>query len=447
MAKQSKLSRREFLNKSAKTTAGIAASGALFNSISPGSVLGANDRIVAAVMGTNSRGNELALTFVRNKNAAVKYICDVDERVIEKTTTQVGELQGSKPKGVKDFRKVLDDNDLDVLVIAAPDHWHAPATLLALQAGKHVYVEKPCGHNPREGEVLIQAQQKYKKIVQMGNQQRSSFESIEVIKKIEAGIIGKPYFGRAWYANARGPIGFGKRAAVPSWLDYELWQGPAPRVPFRDNIIHYNWHWFWNWGTGESCNNATHELDVCRWALDVDYPIKVTSSGGRYHFNDDWEAYDTQVIGFEFEDGKSIVWEGRSCNSFPVMNRGRGVTIHGDKGTVLIDRNGYIIYDKDNKEIETATAASRSATMDTVASGSLTDLHVQNFLDAIRLSIHPHAPVSDGHKSVLLCHLGNIAQRVDTTLNCDPGNGHILNNTEANNLWGRDYEPGWEPAV
>ncbi|MFC1502084.1 Gfo/Idh/MocA family protein [bacterium] len=447
MKKSKPLSRRDFIGKSAKGTAGMIAAGTLFSTARPERVLGANDRLLVAAIGTNSRGNYLAKVFAENPGAEIKYVCDVDSRVIEKTTAAVAGVQQKKPKGLKDFRKALDDPQLDAVAIAMPDHWHAPAAILALQAGKHVYVEKPCGHNPREGELLVLAQNKYRKIVQMGNQQRSSLEAIEIIKEIRNGIIGRPYYGRAWYANGRGPIGFGKHAPVPSWLDYKLWQGPAPRVPFRDNVIHYNWHWFWNWGTGETCNNATHELDICRWALDADYPTKVSSTGGRYHYNDDWEAYDTQFVGFEFEGGKTITWEGRSCNPFPVMNRGRGATIHGETGTVLMDRNGYILYDKGNKVVKTVSASERSKTMDTTGGGSLTERHIQNFLDSVRQSAQPRSPIDDGHKSTLMCHLGNIAQRVGRTLDCDPGNGHILNDTEAMKLWGRAYEPGWEPRV
>jgi predicted dehydrogenase len=441
------LSRRDFIGKSAMGTAGMLAAGTVLASIRPERVVGANDRILIAVIGTNSRGHYLATVFAKNPGSEIKYICDVDSRAVEKTTAEAAVLQGKKPKGMKDFRKCLEDPLLDAVVIAMPDHWHTPAAILALEAGKHVYVEKPCGHNPREGELLVLAQKKYRKIVQMGNQQRSSPESIEIIKEIRNGIIGRPYYGRAWYANNRGPIGFGKRTAVPSWLDYELWQGPAPRTPYRDNIIHYNWHWFWHWGTGETCNNATHELDICRWALNVDYPARVTSAGGRFHYSDDWEAFDTQITGFEFEDGKSIIWEGRSCNPFPVMNRGRGVTIHGEYGTVLIDRNGYVLYDNDNKEVKSASASDRSKTLDTVGGGYLDELHIQNFLDAVRQGVRPNSPIDEGHKSTLLCHLGNIAQRVQRSLDCDPGNGHIREDAEAMKLWSRDYKPGWEPRV
>jgi len=422
-----------------------------------------SDQIRVAVMGVNSRGFVLAQSFAQ-AGAEVTYICDVDSRAIEAAIAGVSEprqtraregqssrtlppLQERRPRGVTDFRRALDDNEVNVLVIAAPDHWHAPAAIVALQAGKHVYLEKPCSHNPREGELLVEAQRRYGGLVQMGNQQRSSPESISAIRQIHEGIVGRPYYVRTWYANTRGPIGHGKVAPVPQWLDYDLWQGPAPRTPYRDNVVHYNWHWFWHWGTGEINNNAAHELDVARWALDVDYPTRVTSAGGRYHFDDDWECPDTQVASFDFEGNKTITWDGRSCNGRPVEGRGRGAAIHGTEGTVVIDRSGYVVYDNDNNEIKREIRPETEAALDTSGAGVLTDMHIANFLAAIRGEDTLRAPIDDGRKSVLLCHLGNIAQRTGHALHCDPTTGRILDDAEAMALWTREYEPGWEPNV
>ena len=416
--------RRTFL----ATTAGLV----------PGRGASANDHISVAVMGVNGRRAVLAKTFAAQPNTDVRYICDVDMRVTEKVVAGM-----SKAKGVSDFRRALEDKDVDALAIAAPDHWHAPATLLALDAGKHVYVEKPCGHNPREGELLVEAQKRHGHIVQMGNQQRSARTSIEIIEAIHNGLIGRPYFARAWYANTRGPIGHGKVAEVPEDLDYDLWQGPAPHTPYRDNVVHYNWHWFWCWGTGEICNNGTHEIDVCRWALNVDYPTRVTSAGGRYHFDDDWEAYDTQVASFEFDDGKTITWEGRSCNGRPIENRGRGASIHGEKGTVVLDRSGYVVYDNDNNEIKSNLNEANEGALDTRGGGGMTAAHILNFLEAVRGKEKPRGLIDEGHKSVLLCHLGNIAQRTGRALQCDAKTGHVVDDSKAMKLWSREYASGW----
>lgn len=438
------IDRRRFIKTTAAGGIGL---GIGLRSAHAGVPFSANDTITIAVMGVAGRGKALAESFAGQANAEVLYIADVDARAVEETSAAVNDVQGKMPKGAGDFRRALDDSDVDVLAIAAPDHWHAPATLMALQAGKDVYVEKPCGHNPREGELLIEAQQQYNRVVQMGTQQRSGPSTIEAVEMIRGGAIGRPYLARTWYANTRGPIGTGKAAEVPDWLDYELWQGPAPRTPYRDNIIHYNWHWFWRWGTGEVCNNGTHEIDVARWALGVDYPMRVNSSGGRYHYDDDWQFYDTQQVAFDFEGEKTITWEGRSCNGLPVLNRGRGTSVHGTEGTIVLDRNGYVMYDLDNNVVEEVDEGGGEATMDTTGGGSLTDRHIANFLAAVRGEEDLNTPIDEGHKSVLLCHLGNIAQATGQTLYCDRSNGRVIGNPQAMKYWTREYEPGWEPAV
>ena len=444
------INRRTFMRVAA-TGAGL---GVLGQSSVASGVRAPSDMVRGGSMGVNGRGNALAQSFARIAGSEVTYICDVDSRAVTKTIAAVSEsrngsfLQQRRPTGVTDVRRVLDDPDVDALVIAAPDHWHAPATIMALQAGKHVYVEKPCSHNAREGELLVEAQRKYDRVVQMGNQQRSAPRSIEIIQEIRDGLIGRPYYARAWYANTRGTIGHGQIAPVPEWLDYELWQGPAPRTPYKDNVVHYNWHWFWRWGTAEINNNGAHEIDVCRWALGVDYPTRVTSAGGRYHFaEDDWEMVDTQIAAYDFPEDKTLVWEGRSCNGRPIEGRGRGSSIHGEKGTVVLDPNGYVVYDNDNNEDRRNLRPRQDSGLDVRGAGPLTDLHIENFLETIRGQATQTAPIDQGHTSVLLCHLGNIAQRTGRALDCDPSNGRIMNNAEAMKLWSRDYEPGWELKV
>ena len=454
------LHRRDFLKQAAAAGVGLGVAAHLQTAFGAGAP---NERAVVGVMGVNSRGAYLAEVFARAEGAEVGYVCDVDRRarrrVIEGLVQPDGgeALQERRPEGVADVRQMLENEDLDALVIAAPDHWHAPAAMMALEAGKHVYVEKPCSHNPREGEMLVEkAEANPDLVVQMGNQQRSSARSIRAVEQIRDGIIGEPYYGRAWYANARGPTTFEPGAAVPEWLDYELWQGPAPRQEYMGNLVHYNWHWRWHWGTAEICNNGTHEIDVCRWALGVDRPEKVTSSGGRYHFDDGWEAFDTQSASYEFPGEKMITWEGRSCNANPLKGEGgdpgggRGASIHGTEGTVIIDRGGYVVYDNDNNLIEYANEAEAGRQVSgtgTVGGGSLTENHVANFLAGIRGEEALRAPIADGRESVLLCHLGNIAQRTGGALEVDPETGRIANSDEAMALWSRDYEPGWEPSV
>jgi predicted dehydrogenase len=436
--------RRDFIKNTSFATAGI--------TILNFPVFGKNapsNKVIVAVMGVNGRGAYLAECFAKLQNVEVAYLCDVEEKAIANGLKPFAHAT-RQPTVIKDIRQLVKKTDFDALIIAAPDHWHAPAAILGVTNGKHVYVEKPCGHNAREGELLSEAMQKYGKLIQMGNQRRSMPNLIEAVRLVkEEGAIGNAYFGKAWYANNRKSIGIGKKTPVPGTLDFDLWQGPAPRRDYKDNLVHYNWHWFWHWGTAETCNNATHEIDCCRWFLGTDYPTKVTSSGGRYAFKDDWETPDTQVASFEFGNNKSISWEGRSCNVFPVEGAGRGFTIYGDKGTLVNRGNDdYQIFDYANKLMkEVKSDAGGDANNPVSASGNLDFYHFDNFVQSIRGEAKLNSPVSEAQKSVLLCHLANIAQRTGRTLHCDVKNGHILNDAAAMKLWGREYEKGWEPKI
>ena len=436
------MKRRQFVKTVSSAAMGIVGGRApLFTKGSP------SEKVVVAVMGLNGRGSVLAKVFAKSPNAAVAAVCDVDSTVLAKAAAAVGEAQGKQVKGIGDFRRALDDKSIDALVIAAPDHWHAPAAILAMSAGKHVYLEKPCGHNAREGELLVEAQRKHGRVVQMGTQQRSAPRSMEVVQAVREGLIGKPYQARAWYANTRGTIGRGKPAAVPGNLDYELWQGPAPHTPYHDNVIHYNWHWFRRWGTGEICNNGTHEIDVCRWALGVDRCTRVTSTGGRYHFDDDWEFPDTQEAVFEFPSGKTIIWEGQSCNGLTTYGRSRGTAILGTTGSVVMDRDGYVVYDLKNAVVKQNLATQAGDGLNISADDDMTRLHIENFLDGVRTGAPLRQPVEEGAKSVLLCHLGNIAQWTGRALKVDPATGRIQGDDAAMAYWQREYAPGWTPTV
>jgi len=439
------IKRRNFIKTTGAASLGL---GLASSSLAAPLRTAASDKITVAVMGTNSRGSALAKGFATHPKAEVAYICDVDDNAIKKgvEATAAGG-QKKVPKGIKDFRQALEDDALDALVIAAPDHWHAPAAIMALQAGKHVYVEKPCSHNPHEGELLVSAANKYGKVVQMGNQRRSWPKVIEGIQALKEGAIGRAYFARGWYANKRGSMGYGKEVSVPAHLDYELWQGPAPRKPYKDNLIHYNWHWLWHWGTGELLNNGTHFIDLCRWGLEVDYPTRVTSSGGRYHWQDDWETPDTQLVTYDFEEGKSILWEGRSCNPRGIEGSSTGVSFHGENGSMVIDGNGYVIYDMANKEIKSSKSGATNA-VDTTGPGfDLDQDHFTNFIAGIQEGKQLNSDIHDANISVHICHLGNIAHRTGRVIQCDTKNGHIIDDKEAMQFWGRDYEEGWAPSV
>jgi predicted dehydrogenase len=395
--------RREFLKQSSLLTASLwlssSASSVRAAAESPG------NRLRVGIIGCNSRGMDHIAGFLAVPNVEIVCVCDVDRRAMEKGVAAVARKQSQAPRGVGDLRRVLDDPGVDAVSIATPDHWHAPATIMACAAGKHVYVEKPGSHNAHESTMMIAA--------------------------VRKGEIGKTFFARTWYANRRVSIGRGETTPVPEWLDYSMWQGPAPERPYKSNVVHYNWHWFWNWGTGELGNNGVHSLDLARWGLEVDLPRRVTCGGNRYHFSDDWETPDTAFATFDF-GGKGISWEGRSCAPRGVEGAGFGVSFHGENGVVIISGNDYRVCDLNDKLVREVKGKGDDV------------LHFANFADAIRRGEALSAEIGEGQKSSMLCHLGNIAWRTGHTVNFDPVAGRILKDKAAEALWKRTYRRGWE---
>jgi predicted dehydrogenase len=438
------VTRREFIDTLAVGAAGLAIGS---TAKSYGQILGSNDRLNFAVFGLHSRAYAHLSALKANKETArISHVCDVDSVTMKKFASDTERELGYAPEMDRDFRHILQLKEVDAITIAAPDHWHAPMAIAGVQAGKHVYVEKPCSHNPAEGALLVAVQKKYGKLVQMGTQQRSSAHTIEIVDKIHNGLIGRSYFAKAWYSNVRKSIGIGKEAPVPEQLDWDLWQGPVPRRPYKDNVQPYNWHWFKIYGTGETLNNGTHEIDVCRWALGADFPERITSSGGRYHFKDDWQFYDTLMTSFDYGD-KLISWEGKCCEGMKYYGRDRGSTIIGTTGSVLVDRDGYEVYDlKGNKTSEFKTGKETSSS-DLTGRDSMTDAHFANFIAGIRKGEKLNAPVSIGNVAVTMLQLSNVAWEVNRELHLDTADGKVLNDAEAMKLWGRDYEEGWAPHL
>jgi predicted dehydrogenase len=438
------VTRREFIDTLAVGAAGLAIGS---TAKSYGQILGSNDRLNFAVIGLNGRASAHLASLKANKETArVSHVCDVDSTILKKFAGDAEHELGYAPATEKDFRNVLQLKEVDAITIATPDHWHAPMAIAGVQAGKHVYVEKPCSHNPAEGALLVAVQQKYGKLVQMGNQRRSNPLVIEAVDKIRNGLIGTPYFGKGWYSNTRKSIGFGKEVPAPPTLDWDLWQGPAPRRPYRDNVHPYNWHWFRIYGTGETLNNGTHEIDVCRWALGVDYPQRITSQGGRYHFKDDWQFYDTLVTSFDYGD-KLISWEGKCCSGMKYYGRDRGSTIMGTTGSMLIDGSGYEVYDLKGKKTSEAVLGTANASSDLTGRDSMTDAHFANFIAAIRKEEKLKSPIAAGNVAVTMLQLSNIAWEVNRELALDTKDGKILNDPEAMKMWGREYESGWAPHL
>ena len=424
------ISRRSFMQKTALASMGAAALSSGTRLLAQSS---AANKVRIAVIGVNSRGLAHLRMFGDLPGVEIAYICDVDSRILGKAVDAVSK-KGHKPKGVADFRQVLEDKSVDAVSIATPNHWHAPAAILACQAGKHVYVEKPGSHDPHEAELIVAAAQKYNRIVQMGTQRRSTPWIMEAIDKIHSGVLGKVHFGRCWYNNTRGTIGTGQPTPVPEGFDFNMWQGPAPDRPFVNKLVPYNWHWRWHWGNGEVGNNGIHCLDVIRWGLQVDSPKRISCTGGRYHFKDDWETPDTCIAAYDFGD-KGATFESHSCDPHGFENDGFGMMFYGEKGTLFIGGDRYKIYDPENKLVHEEPGP------------KMDKLHFQNFIDCVRSGKKPNAPIEEGQKSTMLCHLANIAYRTGHTLNFDPITKKVVGDSDAEALWKREYRAGWEPKV
>lgn len=422
------LDRRQFLQSSTLAAAGWLAP-YVFSPVSAQE--SPSEDLTAGVIGTG-RGMAHANAILNAKGVRLNYVCDVDQRRLEVAMKTVTD-KGAKAQGITDFRRMLDDPKLDAVFIATCNHWHAPATILACTANKHVYVEKPGSHNAREGEWMVQAARKHKRVVQMGNQRRTWPAIQEAIGKLRDGAIGQVKYARCWYSADRKSIGKGKPVLVPETLDYSLWQGPAPERPYVDNLVHYNWHWRWHWGGGELANNGIHSLDVARWGLGVDYPTQISYLGGRFWYDDDQETPDTGTAVFHFGD-KACSWEVTSC--YPRREEKLSMVIfYGTEGTLHIIDPGYKIFNLKGEEITKGSGTGGE------------QQHIENFLDCVRTGKIPNSEIEEGQKSTLLCHLGNISYKLGRMLRFDPATKKIVGDADAQALWGREYRPGWEPVV
>ncbi len=444
-------SRRDFIKKTTLGAAGITIGAMGFSAKSYARIVGANNRLSVGLVGLGRRYKAYIPAIVNEKNGVdLLYLCDVMKSQRERAAKYVSEKSDIKPKLEADFFKVINDKDIDAVFLATPDHWHAPGALLAMANGKHVYIEKPISHNPYEGEMLIEAQKKYGKVVQMGNQQRSSLQSQEIIKEIHNGIIGTPYKAVAFYVNGRGRTPNQIKQAAPDGLDWDMWQGPAIHREYTHDTWNYNWHWYgWNYGTAETGNNGTHELDIARWALNVDFPDEVyVEAENRQFLDDGWEMYDSMDATFKFKGNKIIKWDGKSRNGYNTYGFGRGTIIYGSEGSVFVDRGHYKLFDRKGKFIKKSSASTQESGTALGGGGDLSTMHAINFLETIRgKASKQNSPVDEGVKSTLLCHLANIAYRTDDLLKIDNTNGHIVNSKAAKKLWTREYEKGWEPKV
>lgn len=433
--------RRTFLKQSG--AAAVAGWAALQFGTGTSRAYQANERVRVALIGCGGQGSNLGGMFgALKQNVEMVAVCDPDTARREKARQAFGATRAES-----DFRKLLDDKSLDAVIVATPDHWHAPAAIMACDAGKHVYVEKPCAHNIQEGRLLVQAARRNKVVVQHGTQSRSNPLMADAVQMLREGVIGEVFLARAWDVQRRGNIGHKQPSAVPSGVDYDQWVGPAEMVPFQENRFHYNWHWWFNFGTGDTGNDGAHELDIARWGLGVEtHPSSVVAIGGKYFQDDDQQFPDTQTAIFEYPgDGavghrKQLIWELRLWSGNYPYNVDSGIEFHGPKGRLFVSKRGKLeLLGEKNERI--TDPKPRQAVSLPVAG------HQLDFVDAIRHNRSPNAEIAIGHLSASLCHLANIASRTGTAVQFDPATETVKDNPAANALLGRKYREGGHWAI
>jgi len=395
----------------------------------------AADALAVALIGCGSQGRSVARAMAQVPGVTLAAACDPDESRLGSLREELG-----IPRGETDLRRILDDRAIDAVIVATPDHWHAPASILACDAGKHVYVEKPCSHNFREATLLLEAARRNAVVVQHGTQSRSNPLIAQAVAMLREGAVGDLLVAKAWNVQRRKSIGHQQPSAPPPDVNYDLWVGPAPLVPFQENRFHYNWRWWHAFGCGDVGNDGTHELDYARWGLGVDtLPARVAGLGGKYAFDDDQEFPDTATLVFEYPgDGsvghrRQLLFEMRLWSGDYPHNCDSGVEFHGTDGMLFVSKRGKLeLLDGRNKRVEIAPLA------EPLVSGS----HQADFVAAIREGRRPRADIEEAVRSVALVHLGNIAVRLERSLKIDPVAGRITGDDEANALLGRTYRPG-----
>ena len=435
--------RREFLRGTAAASLIGVSSKILWGADAPSNRV----RLCFAGVHEKGRGQEPMRWSAAMPGVEIAYVCDPDRRAQDWAAAKVNEIAGYAPKKATDIRKVLEDRNVDAVFAEVPDHWHAPMAWMTMEAGKHIYCEKPCTFTPSEGDILVAVQRKTGRVFQMGNQRRSSTAYRPAVEALRSGIIGEIKYGRCWYQNNRKPIGPRVPAPVPEWLDWDVWQGPAPRAPYQSNVVHYNWHWSFQYGTGEIANSAVHYVDVARWAMGLDMPDRVSALGVSCNGDVGWDWPGLQMLSMTFPGDKMITWDGVS--SLPgkkMMDIYGGAMIYGTLGTMYFHPHDYVVLYDEKGEV-----AREWHPVDEVQGEhwkpKLDAHHIRNFLEAVRAAdpSKVHSPVVDSVRSSLMTHLGNLSVRSGLTLHVDTKSG-VPAEKEAMKYWTRDYEPGWSHA-
>lgn len=421
--------RREFLETASVAAAGVA----MLSSKSYAQVAGANERIGVGVIGCGGMGSNHLRFLAGQRDVQIAHVCDADR-------TRLATAAKQAQAATNDMRRVFEDANVNAVFIATPDHWHAPAAIMAVNAGKHVYVEKPCCHNIREGRLMIEAARRQRKIMQVGTQSRSTEHVRAAMQALREGGIGEVLVAKAWNSQMRRNIGRGKPSDPPDTIDYDTWVGPAPMLPYQSNRLHYNWHWWYNFGTGDMGNDGVHDLDIARWGLGVEtHPTAVAALGGKHFFDDDQQFPDTQYVAFEYAAGegkgghkKMLIFEQRIWSPYVQEGYENGNAFYGTRGMMILSKGGgWRMFGPDNKELR-----SMNGDVDVPANH-------RNFFECIRTGNRPNADIEINHLSSALCHLGNIAARVRRVLNFNPETEEIHNDKEAGPMVRREYRDHW----
>jgi predicted dehydrogenase len=434
----SDLSRREFLNQAA----GAVTVAALSNGLA--SAASSENNLTVALIGCGGMGSNHLKLLAARKDARIAYLCDADADRLAGAVKTVESAGQPAPRPVKDMRTIFDDKSIDAVWIATPDHWHAPAAILACAAGKHVYVEKPCSHNVREGRLMLDAARKHNRVMQVGTQSRSTAHVQRAVQLLRDGAIGDVLVAKAWNSQLRGNIGHKQPSQPPAQLDYDLWVGPAPMRPYQSNLLPGIWRWWYEFGVGDIGNDGVHDIDIARWGLGVDtHPSSVAALGSKFFFDDDQQFADTMYCVYEYPgDGRvghkrQLIFEQRDWSPYFQEGYENGNAFYGTKGMLILGKGGgFQVFGPRNKLIDKGEGSP--------------DLpaHHQNFIDCIRSGNRPNADIAEGHLSAVLAHLGNIACRVGRTLHFDPATERIGDDTEADALVKRNYRDGhWAVPV
>jgi len=462
------LKRRDFLSSGTGGIAALAAIGALTR---PERVLGANNRVRVAICGLHGRGNDHLENYAKIQNVEIAALCDIDASVLSQRLSQMDKMGLPKPATYVDVRKLLEDKSIDAISIATPNHWHSLMAIWACQAGKDVYVEKPCSHNLWEGKQLVRASQRYNRIVQHGTQIRSATAAREMVQKMKDGLIGETYMARGLCYKWRDTIGRAAVQPVPAGVDYDLWTGPAPVHAFTKNRFHYNWHWNWTYGNGDLGNQGVHQVDLARWGMGLGFPNKVSAIGGHFMFDDDQETPNDLNCAFEFDlpDGKRrmITFEvrhwitnheaeiGTQSLGTPEPKRSTGQAklgplagSHNTVGNIFYGSKGYLSTG-DEDAVTYVAWLGRNQDQQPPVHGGTEKAHFQNFIDCVvsRNKADLKAPIEEGHISCGLVHLANASYRLGRTLNFNPETQRVIGDEEADRLL-RDGDRGYrQPFV